>query len=84
MSFVGAAAASGTRRVERSACAEVISAQKGAVANAVKKIGLPIFKGDQATEDVKHVHQFRGVHGHPTVGLNFFEQRRRSPVAGRR
>ena len=67
-------AAPGARRVEGAAGAQVIATQQRTIANALEQIDLPGFECDQATKDVKHVHQFRGVLGEPAVGLNVFER----------
>ena len=57
-----------------------IATHHGAFANAAQESGLSRFERDQATEDVEHVHQLRGVLGEPTVGLNPPERGRRLSV----
>ena len=68
-------------RIEGPVGAQIVGVHQGAVANAAQEIRLARFERDQATEDVEHVHQLRGVLGEPAVGLDPFERGRRAPVA---
>ena len=79
--LVGASARDGAGRIEDPAGVQIVGAHQGAVANAAQEIGLAGFERDQATEDVEHVYQLRGVLGDPAVGLDPFERGRRAPVA---
>ena len=61
--------------------AQNIGTHQATVENAAQESGLSRFERDQATEDVEHVDQLRGVLREPTVGLNRLERRRRAPIA---
>ena len=41
---------------------------------------MPGFERDKATENVDHIHQFRGVLGEPAIGLYIPERGRRTSV----
>ena len=80
MSFVLLMVTYGCGCIEGAIGVHNIGTHQAAVANAAQKSGLSRFERDQATEDVEHVHQLRGVLGEPTVGLNPLERGRRAPI----
>ena len=81
LSFVRPIVAYGRGCIECPVGAQNIGTHQAAVADAAQEIGLARFERDQATEDMEHVHQLRGVLGKPAVGLDPFERGRRAPVA---
>ena len=81
MSIVLAIATHSRGYIEGSGGAQNIGTHQSAVANATQEGGLARFEGDEATEDVEHVHQLRGVFGEPSFGLNPLKGGRRAPIA---